>query len=229
MSTLKVLIFSLFLPGLYEQCFVTTVAVVSVCTLKTENLAQGQRAHYVNWECATSVSRREGVNMLIQASVKLPPASDNCCTTYPALSAPPPSLLHPHLVIFPSWSLSFLICLAATFFISLSENLGSRSKIKVPTTGLNWPQLMLLITRYRVTNLSLSLWVWFCFVEVLIIWIITWAHFICKIYMKCSYIPVLGQCWWSCTLQPDEMKDMFYISRCISGSIDPSAINTTYL
>ena len=137
------------------------------------------------------------LNMLIQAAVKLPPHR-----TTAALR-----ILHCLLLLLVIFS--FLIFIlpdlpGSNFFISLSENLGSRSKIKVPTTGLNWPQLMLLITRYRVTNLSLSLWVWFCFVEILIIWIITWAHFICKIYMKCSYIPVLGQCWWDCTLQPDE-------------------------
>ena len=59
------------------------------------------------------------------------------------------------------------------FFICLSENWGSMAEIKVPTTGLNWPQLMLIITPYRVTNLSL--WVWFCFVEILIIRIITFC------------------------------------------------------
>ena len=90
---------------------------------------------------------------------------------FPALSDRHPLQLHlssTFCIISVSMFPSFLIYAGQTgMFHQSSRKEGSMARIKVATSGLNWPQSTLLITHYRVTNLPLSVTV-VCSVEILI-------------------------------------------------------------
>ena len=121
-----------------------------------------------------------------------------CCSPsqttalFPALSDHHPLQLHL------SWtfciiSVSILphICRTDRYVSSVFQKWRKYARIKVATSGLNWPQSTLLITHYRVTNLPLSVTV-VCFVEILIARINYYNsfYFTCLFYFVIIFIRI---------------------------------------
>ena len=126
-----------------------------------------------------------------------------CCSPsqttalFPALSDHHPLQLHL------SWtfciiSVSILphICRTDRYVSSVFQKWRKYGRIKVATSGLNWPQSTLLITHYRVTNLPLSVTV-VCSVEILIARINYYNsfYFTCLFYFVIIFVRIISN--WS--------------------------------
>ena len=95
--------------------------------------------------------------------------TDNCTISCTVWSSSPAAALLMDFLYYFCFHVSLLphICRTDRYVSSVFQKWRKYARIKVATSGLNWPQSTLLITHYRVTNLPLSVTV-VCSVEILI-------------------------------------------------------------
>ena len=139
---------------------------------------QGQCSHYTNcqgysWVRADEMHENANSGCLTASQSTcydlLFSLTDNCTISCTVWSSSPAAAPLMDLLYYFCFHVSLLphICRTDRYVSSVFQKWRKYGRIKVATSGLNWPQSTLLITHYRVTNLPLSVTV-VCFVEILI-------------------------------------------------------------